>query len=110
MTSCKIANFYSPPYPPSSSVIIAKTPPPPLQNKNDVISASGLQIRVQHLSAYFGEFFDIGGMIPKKAHVFLLISCKIFVMTFFLLKSKLLGGCILPHPPGICSPEQPCSA
>ena len=37
-------------------------------------------------SAYFDEFFDIGGMIPKKC-----FSTN-FLQKFFLLKSKLLGG------------------
>ena len=49
-------------------------------------------------SAYFGEFLILGGWFQdflfgsRKTHVFLLISSKTFLMTFFLQKSKLLGG------------------
>ena len=81
------------------------------------IVQAGLLVRVQHWGddqhilvnfLIFGGWFQDFLFGGRKTHVFLLHSSKIFLMTFFLLKSKLLGGWRLNtggNPPNIWPPS-----
>ena len=57
---------------------------------------SGLQIRVQHWggggSPYFGDFFDIGGMILKFLFLMTFFFARQAFFSPFFVKIQLLGG------------------